>query len=224
MESWRLFLYPLGFLSSIAFFFRFIVQWLYSEKEKKSIVPKSFWNISLVGNLLLVFHSLIQLQYNVAIVQTINAGISWRNLDLMKGPKNSLTLKQTLFLFGSCLSLITLIFILQGVLFSSGQIEWFRIPITPWSSSNETTIPLIWHLAGFLGLSIFSSRFWIQWWQAEKKQTSTLSKSFWIISIIGASFSIVYFVYLQDWVNAIGPSIGLFPYLRNLILIKQEKP
>jgi lipid-A-disaccharide synthase-like uncharacterized protein len=39
----------LGFLSQFVFFLRFFVQWIASEKAKKSVIPTQFWFLSLVG-------------------------------------------------------------------------------------------------------------------------------------------------------------------------------
>ncbi len=38
-----------GLLGQAIFSARFIVQWLVSEKEKKSIIPVAFWYLSLLG-------------------------------------------------------------------------------------------------------------------------------------------------------------------------------
>ncbi len=39
----------LGLLSQIVFFFRFFIQWIASERAKKSVVPVQFWFLSLFG-------------------------------------------------------------------------------------------------------------------------------------------------------------------------------
>lgn len=36
---------------------RFFVQWLYSEKEKKSVIPVSFWYLSIIGSAILFFYA-----------------------------------------------------------------------------------------------------------------------------------------------------------------------
>ncbi len=47
VDDWRIWLYPLGFIAGIAFAGRFLIQWYVSEKAKKSIVPRVFWQLSL---------------------------------------------------------------------------------------------------------------------------------------------------------------------------------
>ncbi len=39
----------LGFVSQFVFFLRFFVQWIASEKAKKSVIPIQFWFLSLAG-------------------------------------------------------------------------------------------------------------------------------------------------------------------------------
>ena len=38
-----------GFLAQLMFSMRFIVQWIASERARRSIVPETFWYFSLVG-------------------------------------------------------------------------------------------------------------------------------------------------------------------------------
>lgn len=107
-ESLRSLLYPLGFLASIFFSLRFLIQWIQSERQKKSIVSKTFWRLSLTGNLLTVLHSLIQLQYPIAALQSLNGVIAFRNLNLM-GPA-PFSFRKTLTLLFCALGFVTLLF------------------------------------------------------------------------------------------------------------------
>lgn len=91
-------LYPLGYLSTLAFGLRFFIQWLYSEAKGQCVVVRPFWWLSLIGNILLLTHALIQMQFHVALVQAINGVISWRNLDLMRPLSQQKTLRFTVAL------------------------------------------------------------------------------------------------------------------------------
>lgn len=220
MEEWRILLYPLGLLSGLAFGMRFIVQWLQSERLHKSTVPASFWILSLAGNCLLALHAFIQIQFPICAVQACNGVIAWRNLNLMQPRPRQFSFTTVLFLLGGAIGLTFLIFFLQDYLFMR-EGNWFRIPISPWQTSPVHESSLYWHALGALSYILFSSRFWIQWWLAERAHASQLPLSFWWISLIGALLSIIYFVHIQDTVNLIGPLIGLIPYIRNLILIRK---
>lgn len=217
IEQWREFLYPLGFLSSIAFTLRFLLQWISSEKAKKSVVTPSFWKISLAGNLLLLFHSFIQMQFHVCIVQACNAVISWRNLNLMGAPNKQWSLLRVIVALGLSIGVSSLVFLGQAWLFA--DMDWFRVPVAPWGQSQHTQISWIWHFIGCLGIFLFNSRFWVQWWEAEGQRRSYLSKTFWWLSLLGAILSLIYFIRLGDAVNFIGPLFGLVPYVRNLVLL-----
>lgn len=220
MEEWRVILYPIGFLAGIAFGLRFLVQWFASERLHKSVVPRSFWYLSLIGNCLLLVHSFIQMQYPISLVQGLNGVIAWRNLDLMHPGKKSLSLKGVFFLFFLTTFLITAGFELQS-LFSTQHEHWFRVPIAPWENAKLVTVSFFWHAIGALGYLLFAARFWIQWWMSEKHSQSELPAIFWQLSLAGALVSIAYFAKIGDSVNLIGPVVGLVPYVRNLILIQK---
>ena len=48
----------LGFLGQLLFSGRFLVQWLASERRGRSVVPVSFWLLSLSGGLTLLLYAL----------------------------------------------------------------------------------------------------------------------------------------------------------------------
>lgn len=222
IEILRAWLYPLGFLASIAFTSRFILQWIESEYKKKSVVSPLFWILSIIGNVVLVLHSIIQMQFHVGIVQSCNSIISYRNLNLMNPSSSQLSFKTVIKLFIAAILSITAIFILQGYLFSDGKVEWFRIPSSGWEMESSS-ISIVWHLLGTLGIILFSARFWVQWWKVETLKYSHLSRSFWWLSCIGAILSLAYFVMIGDLVNLVGPAFGMVPYIRNLALINKER-
>lgn len=221
-DEWRSFLYPLGFFSALCFTMRMLLQWVTSESNKKSTVTPLFWKLSLSGNLLLAIHAFIQLQYHVYIIQIGNAIISWRNLNLMQHTKKQLPFLQVCLLFISSAFLASALFFFQSYYLPSNQ-AWFRIPTLPWQDSAASDVTMAWHLIGFLGLALFNSRFWIQWWLVEKYQKSYLGAAFWWISLVGELLCLLYFFVINDPVNFLGPLFALVPYVRNLMLIYQPK-
>lgn len=50
----------LGFLGQALFSMRFLIQWIYSEKHKKSIIPHAFWYFSLAGGLTLLAYAILR--------------------------------------------------------------------------------------------------------------------------------------------------------------------
>lgn len=47
-----------GLAAQGLFFLRFIIQWYFSEKQKKTVVPNIFWYISLLGGFLTLLYAI----------------------------------------------------------------------------------------------------------------------------------------------------------------------
>lgn len=47
-----------GFFGQALFSARFIVQWIYSEKNRKSVIPVAFWWFSLSGGVVLLSYAI----------------------------------------------------------------------------------------------------------------------------------------------------------------------
>ena len=48
----------IGFLGQAMFFMRFFIQWLHSEREKRSVIPVAFWYFSLGGGVILLAYAI----------------------------------------------------------------------------------------------------------------------------------------------------------------------
>jgi len=75
----------LGFLAQAIFASRFIIQWIVSERRKRSTVPKIFWYLSLTGSTLLFIYALHLKDPVFILGQSVNSIIYVRNLMLFKG-------------------------------------------------------------------------------------------------------------------------------------------
>ena len=70
----------IGFVGQTFFFLRFFVQWLDSERAGRSVIPMSFWYLSLMGGFVLFVYA-VHLGDPVFIVgQSTGAVIYLRNL------------------------------------------------------------------------------------------------------------------------------------------------
>ncbi len=79
----------LGFVAQALFMMRFLVQWVASERAKRSVVPIAFWFFSLGGGALLLVYS-IQRQDPVFIAgQGLGLFIYVRNLWLIANEHRS---------------------------------------------------------------------------------------------------------------------------------------
>ena len=70
----------LGFLGQAFFTSRFIVQWLASERRKKSVVPTAFWHLSLGGSALLLTYAIWRQDPVIILGQCFNSIVYVRNL------------------------------------------------------------------------------------------------------------------------------------------------
>ena len=83
-ENISVYLLVLGIVAQLLFTFRFIYQWIYSEKQKFSCLPKGFWLISLLGSLLILTYGILRLDPVLIIGHSTGIFIYNRNLKLLK--------------------------------------------------------------------------------------------------------------------------------------------
>lgn len=83
--NWRW--YGLGFFAQGLFSARFLVQWLKSEREGRSVIPVSFWYLSLGGALLLLLYAIHRRDPVFILGQSMGSFIYIRNLSLIYRPK-----------------------------------------------------------------------------------------------------------------------------------------
>ena len=80
-----------------------------------------------------------------------------------------------------------------------------------------------WLVIGFLGQACFFSRFLVQWMASERAGRSLVPRAFWYLSIAGGGIVLTYAIWRRDPVFILGQSVGLFVYLRNLVLLRREE-
>ncbi|MCL5675679.1 MAG: lipid-A-disaccharide synthase N-terminal domain-containing protein [Patescibacteria group bacterium] len=82
------FLVLFGFFAQFVFFLRFVVQWLASEKEKKSVIPMSFWYLSIIGSILILIYAVKRHDPVFSVAQFLALFIYLRNIILRKKQKD----------------------------------------------------------------------------------------------------------------------------------------
>ena len=80
--TWPRFWLALGFVGQAAFFGRFFVQWIASERAKRSVVPLAFWYFSILGGLVLTVYAVHRNDPVFIFGQGIGLVIYFRNLHL----------------------------------------------------------------------------------------------------------------------------------------------
>jgi lipid-A-disaccharide synthase-like uncharacterized protein len=89
--------------------------------------------------------------------------------------------------------------------------------------SSMSRIELLWVGIGFVGQFIFFMRFMVQWIASEKAKKSVIPVSFWYLSLSGSIIILSYAIYRKDPVFILAFSLNMLIYVRNLVLIKNEK-
>jgi lipid-A-disaccharide synthase-like uncharacterized protein len=73
----------LGFVAQLMFTGRFLIQWIESEKQGRSVIPIAFWIFSIVGGLLLFAYALHRLDPVFILGQAFGVFVYARNLYLV---------------------------------------------------------------------------------------------------------------------------------------------
>ena len=70
----------IGFAGQFIFGMRFVVQWIATERRRRSVVPVAFWYLSLVGTVVLLTYSIYRLDPVFIAGFSLNMVIYLRNL------------------------------------------------------------------------------------------------------------------------------------------------
>ena len=84
-EDIPLWLLILGSIAQVIFTLRFIYQWIYSERKKKSSLPLGFWLLSLIGGLLILTYAILRKDPVLFIGHLMGVFIYFRNMRLSIG-------------------------------------------------------------------------------------------------------------------------------------------
>ena len=78
----------LGTFGQLVFFSRWIIQWIYSEKYKSSVIPVAFWWCSLFGGIITLIYAHHIGSFPFMLAQAIGIIVYSRNLLLINRKKN----------------------------------------------------------------------------------------------------------------------------------------
>lgn len=78
----------IGFIGQALFSARFIVQWLASERVKRSIIPTAFWYFSLAGGLTLLAYAIHKQDPVFIAGQGLGVFVYLRNLYLIRSGRH----------------------------------------------------------------------------------------------------------------------------------------
>jgi lipid-A-disaccharide synthase-like uncharacterized protein len=74
----------IGLLGQTAFFARFLVQWIASERAGESYIPLSFWYLSVVGSLVMLVYAIHRKEPIFLLGQLPNVFVYTRNIMLIR--------------------------------------------------------------------------------------------------------------------------------------------
>ncbi len=77
-------LFVLGIVSQMLFTFRFVYQWIYSERRKESHLPLGFWVISLCGSFLILIYAAFRKDPVLFAGQMTGFIVYFRNIVIIK--------------------------------------------------------------------------------------------------------------------------------------------
>ena len=79
-----------GITGQVVFTFRFVLQWLYSEKRQQSVLPIQFWLISIVGSVMVLTYAIIRRDPVLILGQAFGFVVYFRNTVLWWRQRRSL--------------------------------------------------------------------------------------------------------------------------------------
>ena len=91
----------------------------------------------------------------------------------------------------------------------------------PTCGRSESTA--FWLTVGFVGQAVFTARFLAQWIASERKKDSVVPVVFWWLSLVGGLTLLAYASHRRDPVIVVGQSMGVFIYVRNLMLVAKGR-
>lgn len=185
----------IGWLGNACFFTRFLVQWLASERARRSVAPAAFWLLSSMGAACIALYSLERGEGALAAGALVNGVIAIANLSLRRRRSPAV--------------LVVGLTLAAGVLLAATRSQ---ARADGWDPSTA------WGLVALVGQGLWSARFVLQWWLAERAGRSYFSRSFWWISLAGNALLLAYAVHLGDPVYIAGFALGPLVQLRNLAL------
>ena len=196
-------IFGIGFLAQAFFSARILFQWILSEKAKKVVSPSIFWILSIAGSYLLCIYGWLRDDFSIILGQFISYYIYLWNL---KEKGIWVKVHRLLQIVLVVTPVIAAVFLLHDV---QHFIETFF--------RNEK-VPIWLLIFGSAGQVIFTLRFVYQWVYSYRRHESLLPAGFWIISLLGSSIIVTYGLLRHDPVLALGQSVGLIAYFRNLML------
>ncbi|MGC9053086.1 MAG: lipid-A-disaccharide synthase N-terminal domain-containing protein, partial [Candidatus Hydrogenedens sp.] len=213
--NWDFIWQLVGITGAVIFFGRFYIQWIWSEKLGRSVIPIIFWYMSSVGSILLLGYGVYILSPVGVVSYGFNLLVYARNLIHIWRKQNKLTPFRYYFIHG----LVLLAFIVSTVVVCYVFYQKF-FNVREMAKTHAVRYSL-WIFLGLIGQILFAFRFLIQWIATEVKKQSFIPSIFWYLSLLASFLQIISYSFQKEWLYAIGLFTTLFIYFRNIWLLKK---
>lgn len=180
---------------------RVLLQWWASERAGKTVVPVSFWWISVFATLVHFVYAchIREIPFMIMLMVTIVPYI--RNLSIHYSPDRP------------PLPMIPMLVV---------SIVLTLIPTFFFGYKNRDHLDA-WIVLGLLGTFIYSSRFFVSWIESERNRQATLSLKFWWISLVGSILLLAYALIRSNLVFILAFLFNGIPFIRNIMLIHKHR-
>ncbi len=207
----------LGTVGAVIFYGRFYVQWIISERQKRSVIPTVFWYMSSVGSVLLLAYAVASQSPLGALGQTFNIGVYSRNLVHIWREQGRLTRRRSVAIHGAVAVVVATAVALLAL-------TWSReVALTRDAAPGEAASVWLWLAVGVVGQVLFAGRFLVQWLATEINRRSVVPPAFWYLSVAATLLQMATFLQRQEWIFAAGMAATLIIYLRNIWLVQAER-
>jgi len=181
-------------VGQLLFASRVLLQWWASERAERTVVPRLYWELSLVGAICAVVYSGYRHDPVFMLASLPGAFLYARNLFVRRPSRGGALLP-----FAAAMAA----FAVWGAL------------------QKARPGPLPWSAIGLAGSILWSSRWIVQWWISERLGRSVLPPSFFGISLSASLLLIAYSAAHREWVMLLAYGLTPIPSARNLILARR---
>jgi lipid-A-disaccharide synthase-like uncharacterized protein len=190
----------LGFVGNLMFTSRVMSQWYASEKAGQIVIPVSFWWMSFIATLIMMVYAIGLHKLPLVLNSAVTIVPYIRNLAIFYRPNRP---PRNTVVVAICALVLALVPVLMF-----------------WNKTNEHTG---WFIFGLVASAIFSSRFFVQWVQSERRRQNHMGLAFWYISLVGGMMLLMYSLKIRDLPFIIGFAFTVIPYSRNIRLIYKQR-
>ncbi len=209
MSDWLI--YSVGLIAQGLFTARMLVQWIASERAKRVLSPTLFWQLSMIGSLLLCLYGWLCNDFAIVLGQLVSYYVYIWNLNAKGSWQRLPVIARVVFI---CIPVAAVAYF---------AIDW-RVAVV--HLFGQENIPAWLIVYGVAGQFTFMMRFVYQWWYSRRMGESVLPPMFWVISLVGSAMIVSYAVIRHDpklIVVILGQLTGLVVYTRNLMIAYRSR-